>query len=143
MSERLLLDTHVWLWQMLGDTRLAPGVIERIDAVARSGDGATPGVLVSPISIWEVGMLEAKQRITLDRDVRGWVEAALATPGVGLAPLTPPLMIDATRLPGDFHGDPADRMLVATARALGVTLVTHDLRIRQWAVAGHVSVLAT
>ena len=93
--------------------------------------------LVAAISAWEIAMLVAKGRLALDRDVGDWLEAALALPGLRLAPLLPALAIDATRLPGDIHGDPADRMIIATARHHGATLVTHDKLMLAYASAGH------
>ncbi len=121
----LLLDTHVWLGVLEGDERLAsPDVRRSVDLAAAAGQ-----VRVSAISVWEVAMLEAKGRIRLAKDCLEWVTEALAVPGFALAPLTPEVAVGASRLPGDFHGDPADRILVATARALGAVLVTKDRRI--------------
>lgn len=74
-------------------------------------------------------MLEAKGRLRFDRDCREWVRAALALPGIALAPFTPEIAVESTRLPGEFGGDPADRILVATARLLGARLATRDRRI--------------
>lgn len=133
----LLLDTHVWLWAVEGDdAALSAGVIEAIGASSRSG-----GVLISAISVWEVAMLESKGRISLARPVDEWVRAALRAPGVRLLPLTPEIAIDSTRLPGTPHGDPADRMLIASARVAGARLVTCDAAIVDYASDGHVEVV--
>jgi PIN domain nuclease of toxin-antitoxin system len=75
-------------------------------------------------------MLEAKRRVKLDRPCEEWVRAALDVPGVRLAPLTAEIAIDSTRL--DLHGDPADRILVATARRLGARLMTADWRLLEY-----------
>ena len=82
-------------------------------------------------------MLVAKQRLALDRDVGEWLDAALALPGLRLAPLEPPMAVDATRLPGELHGDPADRMIAATARHHTAILVTDDRLLLEYGAAGH------
>lgn len=133
----LVLDTHVWLWVVEGDAAaLSTGAIEAIGESSRSG-----GVLVSAISVWEVAMLEAKGRISLTRPVDEWVRAALRAPGVRLLPLSPDIAIDSTRLPGTSHGDPADRMLMASARVAGARLVTCDGAILDYAAGGHLDVV--
>jgi PIN domain nuclease of toxin-antitoxin system len=133
----LLLDTHYWIWMQSGDRiRLSPRAIRSIEAAARSGN-----LMISIISIWELGMLEAKGRIQLDRPCEQWVEQALATPGLTVAPLTPEIALDSSRLPGAFHGDPADRIIIATARRLGARLLTRDEKIREYAGRRHLSVL--
>lgn len=133
----LILDTHVWLWVVDGDRRqLSAEAIREIDHASRGGD-----VLVSAISVWEVAMLEAKGRIGLSRPVEEWVHAALRAPGVRLLELTPAIAVESTRLPGSAHGDPADRILIASARVLGGRLATRDRVILDYAEGGHVPVL--
>ena len=78
-------------------------------------------------------MLEAKRRIVLPLDPVGWVRQALKAPGISLAALTPEIALESSRLPGEFHGDPADRILAATARNLQAALVTQDQRILRYA----------
>lgn len=133
----VLLDTHVWVWLMEGTERLCPAARALISAAAAAGT-----LRVSAISVWEVAMLEAKGRLTFRQDCRAWVRDALASPGLCLVPLDPDIAVDSTRLPGAVHGDPADRIVTATARALGATLVTADSRIREYASAGHLNLLA-
>ena len=134
----LLLDTHVWLWLMEGDVAL-----QRSAALVPIEQAALDGRLrVSAISVWEVGMLEAKGRIVLPLDVMHWVECALALPGVCLLPLTPAIAVHSARLPGDFDGDPADRVLVASARQQNALLVTRDAAILAYGAAGLVKTLA-
>jgi PIN domain nuclease of toxin-antitoxin system len=87
-------------------------------------------------------MLEAKGRILFDEDCGEWVRCALAAPGLSLFPLTPEIAIASTRLPGSLHGDPADRLIVATARCCGATLITADGAILAYGKAGHVRILA-
>jgi PIN domain nuclease of toxin-antitoxin system len=92
---------------------------------------------VSAITPWEVGVLVSKKRIELFRDLLDWVRAALTLPGISLAALEPEIAVASTRLPREAHGDPADRILVATARHLGATLVTADAALLQFARQGH------
>ena len=133
MTRPVLLDTHVWVWLMLGDNRLGSANRRMLERAAPDGR-----LRVSVISVWEVAMLEAKGRLTLAADCESWVRAALAAPGIQLAELTPHIAISSTRLPGEFHGDPADRLLIATAREGGAALLTADQAILQYGRAGHV-----
>lgn len=95
-------------------------------------------VLLSAISPWEVAMLVAKGRLVLDRDVGEWVHAALAQPGIQLVELAPDIAVASSRLPGEIHGDPADRIIAATARHRGATLVTDDSLLLDYGRAGHI-----
>ena len=118
----------------LGMTRLlSKGALEAIRSAESEGN-----VRVSPISIWELALLERRGRIGLPVNIQVWVEQALSKPGIALAPLTPEIMIETVHLPGDLHGDPADRMLVATARISGATLLTKDARVIRYAKQRHV-----
>ena len=133
---RLVLDTHIWVWLMEGKSDLKPRLRRRIESCAHEGE-----LLVSAISIWEVGMLEAKGRITFDQACMDWVRDALSAPGIRQAALEPAIAVASTRLPGHFHGDPADRIIVATARAYACPLVTADHAIAEYAQSGFVKVL--
>jgi PIN domain nuclease of toxin-antitoxin system len=99
-------------------------------------------LMVSAISAWEVGLLNSKGRLELFLDCEAWVNLALSSPGLRLAALTPAIAVLSTRLPGDFHADPADRILVATARIEGARLLTKDERILEYGRKKYVSVLA-
>lgn len=133
----IVLDTHVWLWVVEGETyRLAAEAVREIGEASRTG-----GILVSAISVWEVAMLEQRGRIALARPLADWIRAALRAPGVSFLGLTPEIAIGSTRLPGPPHADPADRILIASARAVGGRLATCDGRIIDYAKAGHVGVL--
>jgi PIN domain nuclease of toxin-antitoxin system len=98
-------------------------------------------VLVSAISLWEVAMLESRGRVTLGWPIADWLETALRSAGAQLLPLEPAIAVSSTRLPGTPHGDPADLILMASARTTGAPLVTCDARILQYAAAGHLPVL--
>jgi PIN domain nuclease of toxin-antitoxin system len=133
----LVLDTHVWIWTVEGNRNsLGSAAITIIEEAAHRGE-----VRVSAISVWEVAMLEARGRISLSRPVDDWVRAALRAPGVRLLPITPEIAVESTRLPGTPHGDPADRMLIASARILGGSLATCDSRILDYSRSGALSVV--
>jgi len=133
----LLLDTHVWLWFALGDAeRLAAPVRKRIVAATHGGT-----LVVSAISVWEIGMLEAKGRIVLGMPCEKWVTTALTLPGLRLIGLEPEIAIASSHLPGEIHGDPADRILAATARARDAVLATADERLVEYGKAGFMRVL--
>ena len=133
----VLLDTHYWIWMQLGE---AGHFTERMLTAIRH-TAASGSLLLSIISVWELGMLEAKGRIRLKPSCEEWVREALATPGLVLAPLTAEIALDSSRLPGPFHGDPADRIIVATARRMGARLMTRDRKLLQYGRKGHVAVL--
>jgi len=133
----LLLDTHIWLWYAEGVTeRLRPASIRKLDE-ARKGDG----LVVSAISVWEIGMHAARGRIQLAVPLRNWVEKALGVPGIRLASLDAAVATESTLLPGEPQGDPADRFLIATARTHGVALATRDEGILEYAQLGFLRVV--
>ncbi len=133
----VVLDTHAWIWLIEGDRRFSAKALTAIKEAAAQGN-----LFVPAISVWEVAMLEAKGRLVFAMPCDRWVTAALAAPGVSFAPLTPDIAIESCRLPGQFHGDPADRMIVATARIVGAALATRDRRIVAYGTEGHVPVLS-
>lgn len=126
----LLLDTHTWIWLLLGD-QLKPKTIQAIEQAAYQ-----QLLYLSAISVWELSMLVAKGRLQLHLSCSDWVSQALALPGLNLAPLLPAISIDSCSLPGVFHGDPADRLIVATARHYHASLLTRDARILAYAQSG-------
>ena len=117
----IVLDTATWLWRASDPKRLTGKARRAIDDAERA--------LVSAISVWEVAMLVAKRRIQLDRPVEQWVDIALALPGIQLAALDPAIAVRSTKLPGEFHPDPADRIIVATALEHAAAIITPDERI--------------
>ena len=118
---RLLLDTHVWLWSLLDPQRLK----QRVEAALREPDAE---LWLSPVSVWEALTLARRGRIRLDPDPATWVRQALASAPLEEAPFTLDVALDTAivQLP---HGDPADRMLVSTARVFDLTLVTADQQL--------------
>jgi PIN domain nuclease of toxin-antitoxin system len=118
----ILLDTHEWVWWVNGDPVLGAAADFLIA-------NESAGLGVSIISCWEVAKKVEVGKLVLDRSLDAWMEGALAYPGVQLVELTPAIVIESTRLPGPFHRDPADQMIVATARILGIPLLTHDTKL--------------
>ena len=121
---KLVLDTHVFLWLINGDKDLSSKGTEVILKNAEDGS-----IALSAISLWEISMLYARRRILLNQPCLNWINRSLEAPGIVLCPLTPEIAVESSTLPGIFHGDPADRIIVATARVLSVPLVTKDQRI--------------
>lgn len=113
-----VLDTHAWVW-------MSAGAPEARKAAAFRGRS-----IVSAISVWEVAMLVQKGRLDLAPDVDTWISANLKRP-VELEPLSPAICIASSRL-SEFHGDLADRLIVATAMLLGLPLMTVDKKIIEW-----------
>ena len=128
----MLLDTHAFVWMVDGDRRLGPCACAAIEKAA-----SADGILVSAITPWEIALSVEKGRLRLGREVGVWLEAALALPGVVLAPIGPAIAVDSVRLPGNFHADHADRLIVATSRYRGVSLLTADRAILSYAAGGH------
>jgi PIN domain nuclease of toxin-antitoxin system len=128
----LLLDTHALVWSVEERPRLGSAAKRAINIAARLNQ-----VAVSAISPWEVALLVSKGRLKLTTDVGVWVQDALSKPGVNLVPLEPEIAVASTRLPFDMHADPADRILVATVRHFGATLMTADQALLNLAKKGH------
>jgi PIN domain nuclease of toxin-antitoxin system len=125
----IVLDTHAWLWWLSAPERLSDAATEAIDRASNIG--------VSTLSAWEISMLAARGRITLDRDVGAWVAQALADARV--EPLAPDAQVAVAAGLLDaksFPGDPVDRLIYATARSAGATLITRDRAIRTFDAQG-------
>ena len=129
----IVLDTHVLIWSTIGDERLGQNAQALIEETAQR-----EGALVSAITPWEIALLAEKGRLRLGQEVGAWIQAALALPGIRLAPIEPEIAVDSVRLPGNFHADPADRLIIATARYFDIALVTADQAILAYAASGHV-----
>ena len=129
----IVLDTHVLIWAMNDDARLGTAAGAIIKQAAQTGL-----IGISAITPWEIVLLVEKGRLRLGREVREWLETALALPGVTLVPIDLAIAIDSVRLPGNFHADPADRLIVSTARHHDAPLVTADRDILSYAAEGHV-----
>jgi PIN domain nuclease of toxin-antitoxin system len=121
---KALLDTHVLLWWFEDENKLSKA--ER--RVLRRASAENP-LLLADISLWEIATLFELERITLGLPLRQWLDQATAPPLVERVPLSPAIAAETALLPAQFHRDPGDRIIVATARVMGATLLTHDERI--------------
>jgi PIN domain nuclease of toxin-antitoxin system len=126
------LDTCAVLWTASGE-RMSERSRQAIDMAA-----PRDGVFVSPVSAWEIGTLVRAGRVALSMPPEAWFDAMLALPGMMLAPMSPPILIASAFLPGSPPDDPADRIIVATARAENLLIVTRDRKLLCYADAGHV-----
>jgi PIN domain nuclease of toxin-antitoxin system len=133
----LLLDTHVWLWFMLADAELAISEQKVINRAAVSGH-----LGIAAISVWEAALLASRGRVALGRPLAQWMSEATSAPGLSIEPLLPQIAVEACSLPETFHRDPADRLIVATARVANATLMTRDRRILDYAARGHLTAIA-
>lgn len=127
---KVLLDTHVWLWWLLGSDRLTHGERGALDRLASRAE-----LGLAAVSLWEAQMLFAKGRLVLDRPFDVWIREAAAATVIEIAPLDVEIVIALNGLPPSFHGDPADRLIAATARAYRIPLATYDRVIRRSRVA--------
>ena len=121
----VVLDTHAWIWWTDDPSRLSSG--------ARAAIEGADSIGVAAIACWELAMLSLSGRVTLDRDPARWARQALSQPGVVALPLMPKVAMDAGLLERDgFVGDPADRLIYATARDAGAPLITRDRALRDF-----------
>ncbi len=124
----IVLDTHVLIWWLAPVTsRLSPTAAQRLEDELRQGE-----VVASSMSAWEIAMLVAKGKLDLSVDVVDWLDAAAEIEGFRFVPVDNAVAVHSNRLPGDIHPDPADRIIIALARQLGVALVTADAKILRY-----------
>ena len=123
---KVILDTHVWVWWLLPDSPLSARERRVLDDIA-----ADKGILLPAICQWEAQMLHSKGRIDLPVPFATWVRRAAGTDMLTVLSLNADVVIAVDDLPGTFHGDPADRIIVASARAHDLPLATHDEAIRK------------
>jgi len=117
----IILDTHAWIWWTTDSSNLSEKASKAIKNASSIG--------IPAICCWEIAMLAAKKRIGLSMDVQVWIDLALQKNRVQIVPLSPEIAVLSSRLPGEFHGDPADRLIVATSLALKAPLVSKDCKI--------------
>ena len=129
----IVLDTHVLIWAMNDERRLGPEARAAIAAAEQSDD-----IGISAITPWEIALLAERGRLRLAQEVGAWIRTVLALPGIKLLPIEPGITFDSVRLPGTFRADPADRLIIATARQCGAPLLTADFAILSYAAGGHV-----
>jgi PIN domain nuclease of toxin-antitoxin system len=123
----IVLDTHTLVWWVAGDPLLSKAAKAAISRVAEPG-----GIIVSAISTWEIALLVARGKLVLSMDVDAWLETIKAIEQIRFMPIDNEIATKSVLLPGQLHNDPADRMIIATARKLAAPLVTRDEKIRAY-----------
>ncbi len=132
-ANKVVLDTHVFIWLIQGSKELSLDSRKLIDSFANDHS-----IYVSAISLWEISMLEKAGRIVLHEPCLQWLKQAIEASGVNIANLTPDIAVESSNLPGDFHSDPADKIIVATARILQAKLITRDAKILKYSQTSHI-----
>ena len=120
----IVLDTHVWLWWLHDPGKLSPDADKLIQQEQVSG-----ALVISAISVWEVAVKVQSGKLAIPMDINRWYELARSYPSTVIEPLSPLDAIASTQLPGNFHKDPADRIIVSLSRRLTVPLLTCDRKI--------------
>ena len=124
----IVLDTHALVWWVNGDPALSKKARALLGKESAGGE-----IVISSISAWEIAMLVARRRLVLSMDVSSWLATVKQIEAVRFVPVDVEVATKSVELPGEFHSDPADRIIVATARMLAAPLVTKDVRIRAYA----------
>jgi PIN domain nuclease of toxin-antitoxin system len=137
MAQPVLLDTCAAILLMNGDPMSADS---RASITAALTENA--GIYVSPVTAWEIATLVAKNRLQLTLSPEAWFDSLLRLPGVRLAPMPPEVLIASASLPGAPPKDPVDRILAATSRTFGFSLVTRNGELMLYARAGHIDAVA-
>ncbi|HTQ13726.1 MAG TPA: type II toxin-antitoxin system VapC family toxin [Rhizomicrobium sp.] len=136
MTMPLLLDTCAVLW-IMDDKPLRDEATKAIDEATDRGGN----VYVSPITGWEIGLQAARGRFRSSYSPQRWLGALLSRPQIALAQMPPSVLLESSLLPGGLNRDPADRIIAATAREFGFTVVTRDSALLEYARQGHLSAL--
>ena len=125
----IVLDTHALIWWVNGDSKLSARARKVIESEMTVDGGK---ILVSAITAWEIAMLVNKNRLVLTMDLNEWLDTVRSIDAVQFVPIDNEVAIQSVQLPGDFHPDPADRMITALARHYSAMLVTSDDKIRNY-----------
>lgn len=130
----ILLDTHVWIWYVNGSKDLSKIARKTITGAMYHNEAH-----LAAISLWEICMLDKKKRIILEMPCLEWINQSIQLTRLRILAMTPNIAIESCHLPGDFHDDPADRMIVATARVENLTLITRDKNILAYSKSKYIS----
>ena len=120
----IVIDTHVWLWWISNPENLAANAGKAIEKAVNDSS-----IIISSISVWETALLVEKGRLKLSVDINDWVRKSESLPFIRFVPVDNTIALRSVALPGDFHSDPADRIITATAMTMGLPLVTKDDKI--------------
>lgn len=137
MRPALLLDTCALIW-IMNNAELSPAAIQYVDEAYDRGDA----VYASPVTAWEIGLQASRGRFKSILTPQRWLEELLRSPNIKLAELTPKVLLESSFLPGSPPRDPADRIIIATAREFGLTVVTRDRAILEYAREGYLNSVA-
>ena len=132
----VLLDTHILIWYVEGDNHLKKQHLDIIEKARQQNK-----LYISAISIWEITMLSEKERIVLSVTLSEWIDKALSTEGLNIIDLSTNILIESCQLPHYPHKDPADRMIIATARHLSISLMTFDNKMIEYADKGYLTII--
>ncbi len=135
-SPLVLLDTHILIWLRSGNSRLKPPIIKLVESCFREGK-----LCLSPISAWEIGVLVSKHRLDLGQSPNAWIKDFARKFNVSVLEFTSEIAINSSFLPGEVHGDPADRILIATAIAYSAAILTADKNILSYGKQGFIRVI--
>jgi PIN domain nuclease of toxin-antitoxin system len=133
-QHKLLLDTHIWIWYCTGAKAFSQAFQKAIEY-----NRERHSVLLSPMSIWELGMLSEKGKVRLGMDLLDWVLQSIEATRFRILQITPRIAIESSRLPGTSHGDPVDRLLIATAHEENAVLITCDEKILSYSLDKYVN----
>ncbi len=136
MNNPIVLDTHVLLWALLQPEELSEDIKQIINSAQENSQ-----LLLSSISLWEIAMLKLKKRINIYEPIKDFLESISNINGLAIKDISPEIAAESIALMDEFHGDPADRIIVATAKSYGATLITRDQKILTWASLGHIKSL--
>jgi PIN domain nuclease of toxin-antitoxin system len=136
MSNCVILDTHTLLWSLLKPEELLDKVKSKIEQAQKD-----QRLLLSSISLWEIAMLSHKKRIHIFEPVKNFLSSIEEISGINICEISAEIAAESIALQNNFHGDPADRIIVATARSYSATLFTRDKQILEWSADGAVKCL--
>ena len=134
-DDLVLLDTHVLLWSILREEELKSDIKQIISFAQENAN-----LILSSISLWEIAMLQFKKRIHIYASVKDFLSSIKDIQGMSIQDITTDIAAESVLL-SDFHGDPADRLIAATAKIRGATLLTRDEKILNWAELGHIKAI--
>nr|WP_253308070.1 type II toxin-antitoxin system VapC family toxin [Rickettsia endosymbiont of Ceutorhynchus assimilis] len=136
MNDLILLDTHVVLWTMLEPNKLSETVRQYINIKQEN-----KLLFLSSISLWEIAILEHKKRININQPIKGFLQSVTNIKGLSIKNISAEIAAESSLLMNGFHNDPADKLIVATAKCYNATLLTRDQKILTWAKFGHIKSL--
>lgn len=133
MSSPIILDTHILLWSIFNPDQISDDIKQHIANAQADGQ-----LLISSISLWEIAMLQLTKRINIYEPIKDFLESIVGMSGLSIIEISTEIIAESVLLMDNFHGDSVDRMIVATAKCRGASLITRDEKILAWAQLGHI-----